>query len=273
MTLLVRDPQFCRSGALARQPCAFAGIVVCGRTAGCPQFGFGVFPRPVLLCKAAGNRRPILVLLSVGVEDVSRPPPGVKMPVLRSAAFAVVVLLLGAGCVQTPPGPLPQANPSWSCTPVAGGTPYACYEYDYQQTSAQNKLYAEAEAVYRKFNAEDERIYRAGGVAEATQVLLETASGEFLDDALSYYRALRTDRTRLIEGRFVVERVTRAPNNVRPGTVATLEVCRDISDAVMKTGSGKPFSSGQDSVVRAYFVQSEAGLTIDYGENKWVTSC
>jgi hypothetical protein len=196
------------------------------------------------------------------------------MPVPRSVAFAVVTALLPvAGCVETPPGPLPQATPSWSCTPVAGGTPYACYEHQYQQTSAQNKLYEEAEAVYRKFNAEDERIYRAGGVKEPTPTLLETATDAALESVMSNYKDLLGDHTRLVSGHFGIAWIRRLENLVKNGSEATLEACIDMSGARLQSKGGAPRTVGQDSNERAYFVKVDGVLKVTLLEHKWVETC
>jgi hypothetical protein len=197
------------------------------------------------------------------------------MPVPRSAAFAVVAaLLVCAGCVPTtPPGPLPQATPSWSCTPVAGGTPYPCYEHDYQEAAAQNKLHQEAETVFRKYNAEYERIYRLGGVSEPTAVLLETATGEALESAMSNFRDLLSDGTRLVSGRFEVAWIKRMPGLVEEGSVATLEVCGDVSDAVLQAKGKKPHKVGQDKDERYYFFEAGGQLKLGIVEHKWVKAC
>jgi hypothetical protein len=195
------------------------------------------------------------------------------MPVPRSVAFAVVTALLPvAGCVETPPGPLPQATPSWSCTPVAGGTPYACYEHQYQQTSAQNKLYEEAEAVYRKLNAEDERIYRAGGVKEPTPVIEESYTESMLTSAMADYIELANSRTRMVRGEFKIAWIKRVLEQTN-GSVAVLTVCSDISDVWLKTGDGKERSLGQDGMETLYFVPSAPTLRIANATSEWVKSC
>lgn len=196
------------------------------------------------------------------------------MPVPRSVAFAVVTALLPvAGCVETPPGPLPQATPSWSCTPVAGGTPYACYEHQYQQTSAQNKLYEEAEAVYRKFNAEDERIYRLGGVARPTSVLRETLAHEALDSVMTNYEDLRSDGSRLAEGHFATAWIKRQPDNLKAGSIATLWVCNDISSTVVQQNDGSREQVGQDLRAHVYMVEESDKLKIGSFSSEWVKTC
>ena len=54
--------------------------------------------------------------------------------------------------------------PSYRCTPEAGGAEFDCTQHQYDEMVAKDKLYAEAEAVYRKFFVEDVRIFRKGGI-------------------------------------------------------------------------------------------------------------
>jgi hypothetical protein len=189
------------------------------------------------------------------------------------AAAATAALVLCTGCVQQPTAsPLPQATPTWSCTPVAGGTPYPCYENQYQETSAQNALYDHAEAVLRKFNAEDERIYRAGGVTEPTPVLSETLTGDALQSAMANYADLKSDGTRMIKGEFRIAALTRSLET-RNGSAASLRMCSDISQVTLKRPGGKAYSLGSDSDQTFFFVRIGDELKISEAEGKWVESC
>jgi hypothetical protein len=94
----------------------------------------------------------------------------------RLAPLVVLACLL-AGC--QPPVPSPTPVPSYRCTPEAGGAEFDCTQHQYDEMVAKDKLYAEDEAVYRRFLVEDIRIMRAGGVSSPTPELLETTSGAF----------------------------------------------------------------------------------------------
>jgi hypothetical protein len=155
---------------------------------------------------------------------------------------------------------------------VAGGTPYACYEHQYQETSGQNKLYEEAEAVFRRFIAEDERIYRLGGVAEPTAILTETLTGEALKSVMANYADLLGDGTRMTRGEFKVASVRRVMKSLS-GSVAALRVCLDVSGVEMKTPGGKAYHVGQDGVETLYFVQEGTALKVGEMTNKWVKAC
>jgi hypothetical protein len=208
------------------------------------------------------------------VDKFYPPPPGVTMPVPRSAVFAVVAaLLVCAGCVPTtPPGPLPQATPSWSCTPVAGGTPYPCYEHDYQEAAAQNKLYDQAEAVFRKFIAEDERIQRAGGVERPTAILDETLTGEALASVMANYADLMSDGTKMVGGEFRVVSVQRLLPS-QASSVAALRVCLDLSEVELKAFGQKSYRLDEDGVETFYFMNVGTALKIGEATSKWVESC
>lgn len=192
----------------------------------------------------------------------------------HSAALAATAVgLICAGCVTSPLGPLPQATPSWSCTPVTGGTPYACYENQYQDAAAQNKLYEEAEAVLGKLNEEQARIYRAGGTAEPTPVLLETTTGKALDSLMATYRDLLNDSTRLVSGKFKIAWMQRRPDIAKEGSSATLEVCSDISAVVMQSKGEKPRRIGKDTDERYYLSSLDGVLRVSLIEHKWVETC
>ena len=189
------------------------------------------------------------------------------------AAAATAALVLCTGCVQQPTAsPLPQATPTWSCTPVAGGTPYPCYENQYQETSAQNALYDQAEAVYRRLNAEDERIYRAGGVTTPTPIIEATTTGEALKSTMANYEELASDGTRMIRGEFRIASIQRLVQS-DSGSVAALRICLDISEVELKAPGHKSYKLGQDGVETAYFNQVETSLKISQVTSKWVTTC
>ncbi|HSK31998.1 MAG TPA: hypothetical protein VK903_00805, partial [Propionicimonas sp.] len=101
--------------------------------------------------------------------------------------------------------------PSYRCTPEAGGAEFDCSQKQYDDMVAKDKLYAEAEAVYRRFLAEDIRIMRAGGVPTPTPVLLETATGAFLDDVMAEYTDMRDLGLRAEGSDPVIVALTRQP--------------------------------------------------------------
>ena len=79
---------------------------------------------------------------------------------VSTAVLALALALAGCQPATTTPAPVP----SYRCTPEAGGAEFDCSQHQYDDMVAKDQLYAEAEAVYRKFFAEDCGL-RAGGSA------------------------------------------------------------------------------------------------------------
>ncbi len=154
----------------------------------------------------------------------------------RRSIFAVLIvgLSLLAGCTPADPN----LQPTYTCTPDDGSSPYACPKVQYDAKAKEAALYAEAEAVYRKYLAEDERIYRLGGVSEPTPVILETTTGQYQTDAMSIYGDLKTLGVRLVEGSLNVVWVRRAPDSVPGGMVAAVTSCVDGTGARLTDGKG-----------------------------------
>lgn len=202
--------------------------------------------------------------------------PGPRNPVLAAVAAAILGVTACTG--QQSPVPMPstpqsQASPTYACTPVAGGTPYACYENQYQDAAAQAKLYADAEAVYRRYHAEDERIFRVGGSREPSQILLETTTGVYRQDSMSEYRSLEKTGRRLRVGSFRIVWTKPVPDVTRSGSVATLEVCIDGSAAVITEKNGASYSIGDGNAERLYFVRDSGTLKIGDADHKRLEKC
>ena len=189
---------------------------------------------------------------------------------LLSLAVSLTAL---AGCTSNPagsPSPL-DAKPTFSCIPEAGGAPQPCYERDYDLSRVRDQLYADAEVVLRKRLAESERIYRAGGVTEATPVMLETTTGEALGAALGLYQSVHRDKTRAVGGEFRLGYVRRAPGLSKGGSVVALESCVDASSVEMR-GPGSS-SKGTITAQRTLFSKVDGVLKASYTEWKSVESC
>lgn len=188
---------------------------------------------------------------------------------------ASCVLLTACTAAPQPSTPAPSATtptPTFSCTPEAGGAAYECSQFDYDQMIAKDKLYAEAEAVYRRFFAEDERIYRAGGVDEPTPVLLETTTGKFLEDSMRIYRALKKNNTHSEGDPAELAWLRRLPGVVEQGSLVALRACTDASRAVMVTPGAANESAGYLSDV-LFFGRDGSDLKITQAKGDVVKSC
>lgn len=142
--------------------------------------------------------------------------------------YLLVLVLLLVGCTQTvtptgspnasaSPGGQPSAssvepgspNATPTCSPM-GGTPFACTPDEYEKVEQQNRLTEEAIALYRRWNKESTRLYRAGGTSKATAEMKATLSGDFLRSALGVFQDLKKSRARAASG--AVKVVTAKPD-------------------------------------------------------------
>lgn len=193
------------------------------------------------------------------------------MPTLSGRlASTVVAACLLTGCV--PPVPTPSPLPSYRCTPEAGGAEFDCSQKQYDDMVAKDKLYAEAEAVYRRFLAEDVRIAREGGVSEPTEELLATATGAFLDDVLAGYRDDKGQGITIRGGDRIIKSLARLPGVAKAGSSVALRVCVDSTSvdvfrAEQRVGSGLITSDD------LYFGRADGVLKILGADGKEVKSC
>ncbi len=191
------------------------------------------------------------------------------MAIPKSAiVIAVLIALAGSGCTQ----PYPNAKPTYACTPSDGGTPQPCYKAEHDLQAKEDKLYAEAEAVFRRFLAEEERIYRTGGVSAATPIMLETLTGDYLRSAINGFRALKESGSTAVGGEFKIVWVRPYPAEVHEGTVASVQACIDTHSVQMGTRDDKS-KPGRVSVRTAFLARDGESLKIAYGRYRWVTSC
>jgi hypothetical protein len=137
---------------------------------------------------------------------------------------------------------------------------------------AKDKLYTEAEAVYRKFLAEDERIYRIGGVTEPTPVLLETTTGDYRKDSVEIYRDLYSRHSKAVGGQFRIAWIKREPGTSIGGSIVALRVCSDASSVLIgpSKSESKPGLIVEET---GYFVSDGANLKLSAAQTKAVTKC
>jgi hypothetical protein len=171
---------------------------------------------------------------------------------LRLSSVFLLSLVVLAGCSSL----APSDAPTFACTPEAGGTPYPCQRVQYEESTKRLALYAEAEAVYRKYLAEDERIWRSGGVAEATPMMQETLTGEALASALSIYQALKSTNTKLAGGEVKLAWMKRVPKEIRPGMAVALQVCVDSHTASLVSKGEQSEPAGYTSDTMNFSLQS-----------------
>lgn len=190
----------------------------------------------------------------------------------RAAALGLLCPLALITACQQAPAVTPAPAPILRCTPEAGGAEYDCSQAQHDEMVAKDRLYAEAEAVFRRFFAENIRISRAGGVVKATPVLLETSTGHFLDDVLGQFRAQAKEGSRAKGSDPVIKSMTRRPGLSKSGSVVTVTTCVDAT--------GWSFfieeefrSSGVPAKDDIYFAYSEGRLKMIGADGKEVASC
>jgi hypothetical protein len=191
------------------------------------------------------------------------------MAIPKSAvAIAALIALAGSGCTQ----PDPNAKPTYACTPSEGGTPQPCYKAEHDLQVKEDALYAEAEAVFRRFLAEDERIYRSGGIDEPTLVLRDVATGEFLADAMITYRSLKQTHSRMVGGKTTIAWIRQAPESATPNTLVTMKNCLDARATKLVTPGRKTVSASYTSDI-LHFAREDEKLKITSALGDVVSQC
>lgn len=188
----------------------------------------------------------------------------------RLVASALLGGFVLAGC--QPAMPTPSPVPSWRCTPEAGGDEFDCSQRQYDEMVAKDKLYAEAEAVYRRFLAEDLRISRAGGTDVATDELLATTASDFLARALDGYRRDKAERLTVADGTRVVVSLERMAGVSKAGSLIAMRACLDAS-SVEVYRAGKYLGRGLITVDDLYFGEVDDQLRLIGADGKEVTAC
>jgi hypothetical protein len=190
------------------------------------------------------------------------------MAARRALTVLFVGLSLLAGCTPTDPN----LQPTYSCTPDDGSSPYPCARVQYDAKAKEAALYAEAEQVYRKFLAEHERIYRAGGITDPTPVLRETTTGQIQQELMAGYRQLKVTHATAVGGEFKIAWFKRQPHATLDGSIVALLACTDTS--TVKMGApGKPSEPGRVVERIGYFVREGNLLKLTAARSKVVPTC
>ena len=120
--------------------------------------------------------------------------------------------------------------PTFACTPEAGGSPYPCSSADYQEMKRKDALYTEAEQVFRRLIAEDERVARIGGGDELTpeyKALL--GNPDLREEKLAIIRADKADGLRAVGGEYRVAWIHRTPGASKAGSEVAVTGCVDLT--------------------------------------------
>ena len=179
----------------------------------------------------------------------TKTPPR-SLPTL-AATLALVTAL--SSCTTPAPTTTPStAAPTFACTPEAGGSPYACSSADYDEMKRKDALYAEAEQVFRRLIAEDERMYRGGGAEVLSAEYQELLGTKQLQaEQLAVVRSVLHEREVARGGEYRIAWIERRPGVARGGSEVTVAGCLDLT-SVSYFRRGQFDSKGTQYILTLY---------------------
>ena len=190
----------------------------------------------------------------------------------RVAVLAVALSMsaLAAACTgPAPPTPTSTPSPTFACIPEAGGDPVPCGPIEYEQAQKRDKLYAEAEAIFRKYWAEYDRQYHLPHPT-LTEPLVETTMGTFRGFLESEFE--QESFRQQVEGDVLVLKLDRLPGLARQGSVVALTLCFDSRSARFRAPDGS-VTPGVVARERLFFAREGDSLKIISSEGQQVESC
>jgi hypothetical protein len=199
------------------------------------------------------------------------------MSLLRMACGAALTVVL-VGCTPQQPAVTPTSSstvatpaPSPTCSPY-DSAPRPCTPEEYAENREQNELIAQAEQVYRKYWAEDERLQRSGGTRKATRVLLDSLTGNALKSAMAVYRDLKANKTKAEGGRFTILSLTPRPTRTKEASAMSLAVCWQVKNVKFKV-DGETLTRNATVLEDSYFHQVDGALKIFAFQSREVPKC
>ena len=192
----------------------------------------------------------------------------------RRIVVLAVALSMGAVTVActgpAQPSPTPTPSPTFACIPEAGGDPVPCGPIEYEQAQKRDKLYADAEAVYRRYWTEMNRLATEKS-PPFTDVLESTTAGKFRDNVVALlspeHHAVR------VSGQSKLERVARLPGLSRDGSTVALLVCTDSRDGTYVDASSGAALPGIVSEQRLFLGPAGGSLRIVNSEIREIDQC
>lgn len=185
---------------------------------------------------------------------------------LLSSALACSVLVACAGLSPASP----TLSPAYRCVPEAGADPVPCGPIEFEQAQARDALYAEAEAVYRRFWTEWERLY----AFEAPAVSLEieaTTAGSFLKYVEAEFAA--PSYARRVAGNARLVRLARYVGGSHSGFTVSLNACWDSSGVTFSPRGGGPETTGGAVDENVFLSRLDGVLKLVEAESETVRQC
>ena len=188
----------------------------------------------------------------------TKTPPR-SLPTL-AATLALVTAL--SSCTTPTPSTTPSMGaPTFACTPEAGGSPYPCSSADYQEMKRKDALYAEAEQVFRRLIAEDERMYRGGGAEVlSAEYIAILGTQELRDEQLAISKSVRSDKIHT-EGPFAVTKIKGLPGLVLEGSEVAIQGCEDMTGARFYK-AGVFDSHGRATTIKLFLARKDSSLVV-----------
>ncbi len=189
---------------------------------------------------------------------------------LMVGVWCSAVVGCSSGVSSAPPVGSPSPSVTLECVPEAGGDPVSCGPIEFEQAQRRDALYAEAEAVYRRFWVETLRVEQLRDPSVTPE--LEAVTGGVFRGSVGEVLAQSQGRPR-VSGEPQLVWVHRLPGRSRAGSVVALSACTDARDARFANPGGQP-TSGLRSENRFYFSRDAEGvLRIVDSEFREVESC
>lgn len=159
------------------------------------------------------------------------------------------------------------------CTPEAGGAQAPCSEQQFQEMKAKDALYAEAEQVYRTYQAEFLKVIRAGGSDKLTPGLQAVIGSKDVENVVRAELKRFKDRKLSIKGPGVqIGSVTRRPGLVKGDSLVTIVFCVDSRSTTIYRQSRK-VATGRLGLETVYFGKHGDDVKIVFIQGKGVTKC
>lgn len=186
----------------------------------------------------------------------------------RRSSCAVLVLCALALTACTggdPSDPPTSVPPTVAATPTAIPTPP---ETDGERE--EREAYEEAEAAYRAFMAEIDRISKAGGAAKPTKVMKQYGYGPWLE----FYEKTNAEQKRrrqfVTPGKVDIAWIRREGFSDEE---ITLKACEDGSASIVRDDKGKQVSEGQIALVTLYLRKNDGRWMLWDADDELTESC
>lgn len=195
-----------------------------------------------------------------------------RRPRWLAVAVAVAAVLPVVACGPDEPGG-GGTTPVTSPSPVdTGGS--ASASPSPSETGPSEADFKAAEQAYRDFNAERNRVGKAGGAKAATEQMKANAAGPYLKSMTESLKRLADEGSHWTSGARIiyVRSSSKVRNNVPPGEL-TLRVCEDGRKNKVVTKSGRVLATGQAARGDVYVRKIDGSWKVWDGDAKAVTKC